>query len=303
MLEATHVHKQFKQKQPSKSKRRDFFRPQYKPFHALKDISFSIKQGEKVAFIGPNGAGKSTMIKALLGILHYDQWSIRVNWLDPNTHRKDIATITSSVFGQRSQLLYHLPLVDSFDFFRVVYQIPKEQYVKRRNRLVEQFGIGNFLHQPVRKLSLGQRMKGEIIASLLHSPKIIFLDEPTVWLDIVAKKVLYDVLLDIHKRENITIFLTSHDMNDVEVLCERGIIINQWSILYDGWIEQLMRTYANKKIITYKDAHHIDWQQVEIDNDPALIKTTITDLFTHKHIEDMHIVPIPLEEIIEQFYQ
>lgn len=145
-------------------------------------------------------------------------------------------------------------------------------------------------------------MKGEIIASLLHGPKVIFLDEPTVGLDIVAKKVMYQILLDIHKKENLTIFLTSHDLQDVEVLCTRSIVINKGNILYDGAIDALIQTYGNKKTISYKTKHHVDRETVEIENTPSMIEKTIKHLFATKDIEDVKIQGIPLEEIITQFY-
>ncbi|MDR2541391.1 MAG: hypothetical protein LBD11_06660 [Candidatus Peribacteria bacterium] len=155
----------------------------------------------------------------------------------------------------------------------------------------------------MRKLSLGQRMKGEIIASLLHAPKAIFLDEPTVGLDIIAKKVLYEILNKIHKEENITIFLTSHDLNDIENLCDRAIVINRGSILYDGQLEDLMDEYANKKFIRYKEVESLEWQDIEIENTPAMIQKTIKHLLDTKQIEDITIEHLPLEEVIEEFYR
>ena len=228
MLIVKNVKKIFKKRIKNWSWFKNLFTPKYEDFHALKWINFEINQWEKVAFIWPNGAWKSTTIKAILGILHYDKWEIKVRGMDPRKQRKEISKFTSSVFGQRSQLLYHLPLMDSFNFFRIIYDIPQDVFEKRLDRFVTRFGIQEFINQPVRKLSLGQRMKWEIVASLLHSPKAIFLDEPTVWLDIIAKKVLYEILNEIHKEENITIFLTSHDLKDVENLCDRTVVINRW---------------------------------------------------------------------------
>ena len=223
MLEVKEVEKFFSRRIKSWKRLKDLFSPKYEKFHALKGISFKIEQWEKVAFIWPNGAGKSTTIKAILWILHYDSGKIKIFDKDPQTQREEIAKHTASVFGQRSQLLYHLPLIDSFNFFRIMYEIPQDKFNERLDRFSEKFGLKEFLNQPVRKLSLGQRMKWEIVASLLHEPKAIFLDEPTVWLDIIAKKVLYEILNEINKKENVTIFLTSHDLNDIENLCDRAI--------------------------------------------------------------------------------
>lgn len=282
---------------------KNLFFPKYENFYALKWINFQIKQWEKVAFIWPNWAWKSTTIKAILWILHYDEWEIKIFNMDPRKQRKEISRFTSSVFGQRSQLLYHLPLMDSFNFFRIIYDIPQDVFEKRLDRFVKRFKVQEFINQPVRKLSLWQRMKWEIIASLLHSPRAIFLDEPTVWLDIIAKKVLYEILNEIHKEENITIFLTSHDLNDIENICDRAVVINRWEILYDGQIDDLMKKYANKKFISYKEKWKFERNNIEVENEVKIVETTIKQLFEHKKIEDVEIKNIPLEDIIEQFYR
>lgn len=302
MLQVNNIHKYFKKKIPSGSKWKDFFSAKSEKFYALKGISFAIEQGEKVAFIGPNGAGKSTMIKSILGILHPNEGEISLFGLSPQKDRKKIAKLSASVFGQRSQLLYHLPLIDSFHFFKIIYEIPEAVFQERLDYFVQTFGIASFLHQPVRKLSLGQRMKGEIIAALLHKPKVIFLDEPTVGLDIVAKKVLYAILNKMHKEEKLTIFLTSHDLNDIENLCERALVINKGQLLYDGELKSLITTYANRKEIAYKEQGNYHWDTVEIPNEAGQIEQTIRHLFKTKQIEDITIKNPALEEIIEQFY-
>ena len=302
MLEVKNVKKIFKRRIKTWNWVRDLFAPKRENFHALKGISFNIQQWEKVAFIWPNGAGKSTTIKAILWILHYDSWKIRIFDKDPMTEREEIAKQTASVFGQRSQLLYHLPLIDSFNFFRIMYDIPQEKFDERLNKFSEKFGLKEFLDQPVRKLSLGQRMKWEITASLLHEPKAIFLDEPTVWLDIIAKKVLYEILNEINKKENVTIFLTSHDLNDIENLCDRAIIINKWEILYDWQLEDLMATHANKKFIRYKAKDTLQREEIVIDNDAEVVQKTLKYLFENKEVEDVKVENVPLEDVIEEFY-
>lgn len=302
MLEVKNVKKDFKRRIKTWKRMKDIFAPKHEKFHALKGISFNIQQWEKVAFIWPNGAGKSTTIKAILWILHYDSWKIRIFDKDPLTEREDIAKQTASVFGQRSQLLYHLPLIDSFNFFRIMYDIPQEKFDERLNKFSEKFWLKEFLDQPVRKLSLGQRMKWEIVASLLHEPKAIFLDEPTVWLDIIAKKVLYEILNEINKKENVTIFLTSHDLNDIENLCDRAIIINKWEILYDWQLEDLMATKANKKFIRYKSKDTLQREEIVIENDPQVVQKTLKFLFENKEVEDVKVENVPLEDVIEEFY-
>lgn len=302
MLEVKGVEKFFSRRVKSWKWLKDLFSPKYEKFHALKGISFKIEQWEKVAFIWPNGAGKSTTIKAILWILHYDSGKIKIFDKDPQTQREEIAKQTASVFGQRSQLLYHLPLIDSFNFFRIMYEIPQDKFNERLDRFSEKFGLKEFLNQPVRKLSLGQRMKWEIVASLLHEPKAIFLDEPTVWLDIIAKKVLYEILNEINKKENVTIFLTSHDLNDIENLCDRAIIINKWEILYDWQLEDLMATHANKKFIRYKAKDTLQREEIVIDNDTETVQKTLKFLFENKEVEDVKVENVPLEDVIEEFY-
>ena len=302
MLEVKNVKKDFKRRIKTWKWVKDLFAPKHEKFHALKGISFNIQQWEKVAFIWPNGAGKSTTIKAILWILHYDNWKIRIFDKDPMVEREEIAKQTASVFGQRSQLLYHLPLIDSFNFFRIMYDIPQDKFDERLNKFSEKFWLKEFLDQPVRKLSLGQRMKWEIVASLLHEPKAIFLDEPTVWLDIIAKKVLYEILNEINKKENVTIFLTSHDLNDIENLCDRAIIINKWEILYDWQLEDLMATHANKKFIRYKSKDTLQREEIVIENDPQVVQKTLKFLFENKEVEDVKVENVPLEDVIEEFY-
>jgi len=302
MLEVKNVKKDFKRRIKTWKWVKDLFAPKHEKFHALKGISFNIQQWEKVAFIWPNGAGKSTTIKAILWILHYDSWKIRIFDKDPMVEREEIAKQTASVFGQRSQLLYHLPLIDSFNFFRIMYDIPQDKFDERLNKFSEKFWLKEFLDQPIRKLSLGQRMKWEITASLLHEPKAIFLDEPTVWLDIIAKKVLYEILNEINKKENVTIFLTSHDLNDIENLCDRAIIINKWEILYDWQLEDLMATHANKKFIRYKAKDTLQREEIVIDNDAETVQKTLKYLFENKEVEDVKVENVPLEDVIEEFY-
>ena len=303
MLEVKNVKKDFSRRVKTWKWVKDLFSPNYEKFHALIGISFNINQWEKVAFIGPNGAGKSTTLKAILGILHYDSGKIRIFDKDPMSEREEIAKQTASVFWQRSQLLYHLPLIDSFNFFRIMYDIPKDKFEERLDKFASKFGLNEFLDQPVRKLSLGQRMKWEIVASLLHEPKAIFLDEPTVWLDIIAKKVLYEILNDINKKENVTIFLTSHNLNDIENLCDIAIIINRWEILYDGQLDDLMATHANKKFIRYKAKDTLQREEIVIENDPEVVHKTLKFLFDNKDVEDVKVENVPLEDVIEEFYK
>ncbi|MCR4322923.1 MAG: ATP-binding cassette domain-containing protein [Candidatus Azambacteria bacterium] len=202
-----------------------------------------------MAFIGPNGAGKSTTIKMLTGILFPTAGSISVLGLDPAKDRKKLAYKIGTVFGQRSQLLPNLPLTDSLEFFGVMYDLSDKQIKIRIAELVELFNLGSFINQPVRKLSLGQRMRAEVASSLIHKPEIIFLDEPTIGLDVVAKKSLRDLLLKINNEEGTTIFLTSHDVGDIESLCSRTIVINHGTLVKDLPTQELARSFIREKYV------------------------------------------------------
>jgi len=227
----------------------NIIKPEIKTISAVENISFSVEEGERIAFIGPNGAGKSTTIKMLTGILFPTSGKISVLGLNPSQERKKLAYQIGTVFGQRSQLFPNLPLTDSFEFFGVMYDLSKNEIENRTKELIEQFDLSSFKNQPVRKLSLGQRMRAEIATSLIHKPKIIFLDEPTIGLDIVAKKALRELLIKINREEKTTIFLTSHDVSDIEQLCERTIIINHGTIVKDLPTIELGKSFIHEKYV------------------------------------------------------
>jgi len=201
-------------------------KPELQTVEAVKGISFELEPGELLAFIGPNGAGKSTTIKMLTGILYPSSGQASVLGLTPWKDRRKLAYRIGSVFGQKPQLWYHLPPADTFHLFARIYELDEAAFKERLSFLVEAFDIGDLLHTPVRKLSLGQRMKCEIAASLLHRPQVIFLDEPTIGLDVVAKQQIRDTIKLLHERDGATIFLTSHDAGDMESLCKRVIVVN-----------------------------------------------------------------------------
>lgn len=239
----------FPVKNPSMGWVKNLFAPETKEIKAVHNISFSVKNGERVAFIGPNGAGKSTTIKMLTGILFPTSGKASVLGLDPSKDRKKLAYKIGTVFGQRSQLLPNLPLTDSLEFFGVMYDLTDKQIKARVAELVDLFDMGSFINQPIRKLSLGQRMRAETATSLIHKPKIIFLDEPTIGLDVVAKKTLRDLLLKINEEEKTTIFLTSHDVGDIESLCDRTIIINHGTLIKDLPTRELSQVFVREKNI------------------------------------------------------
>ncbi|MDQ3075952.1 MAG: ATP-binding cassette domain-containing protein [bacterium] len=200
---------------------------------AVDDVSFTILQGESVAFIGPNGAGKSTTIKMLTGILWPTDGTISVLGFSPQNDRKKVVSQIGAVFGQRSSLLPNLPAEDNLKLFGIMYGLSKEKARERIAHLFEVLSINSFSTQPIRTLSLGQRMKVEIACALIHDPKILFLDEPSIGLDIIAKQTLRETLLNLREKNNMTIFLTSHDVGDIEAICDRTIIINHGRVVVD----------------------------------------------------------------------
>lgn len=208
---------------------------------AVQGVSLDVPAGQSLALIGPNGAGKSTIIKMLTGVLTPSSGDASVLGYQPWSQRQKLAHRVGSVFGQRSQLWYHLPPRDSFDLLAHVYELGKNDYLKRRDELVERLAMGSFLDTPVRKLSLGQRMRAEIAASLLHKPDLLFLDEPTIGLDVVARQELRQIVREWNRDDGLTVFLTSHDAGDIEAVSERVVVINHGQIVLDDKVENVRK--------------------------------------------------------------
>lgn len=320
VIEVEHLSKYFKVKLKEKGLKGSFkamFKPQYKTIKAVKDISFNVKEGEMVAFIGPNGAGKSTTIKMLTGILFPDNGSLSVLGIDPTKKRKELAYQIGTVFGQKEQLWTHLTPSDNFKFFAAIYDIPDTIADKKIEDLKNLFELDKFIDTPVRNLSLGQRIRCEIVASLIHEPKILFLDEPTIGLDPVVKENIRTLIKKMNKELNTTIFLTSHDVSDIEKLCKRVIIINNGGVVLDDSMENLKYHYLNKKIVEAKMKEKIDLNdeegitilkdkgynlKLEIDTTKRDISDAIKLLDPDKII-DINISNIPLENIISEIYK
>lgn len=216
-----------------------FFHREYEVIHALDDVSFNIDSGEMVGYIGPNGAGKSSTIKILSGILTPDSGTVLVDGKIPYKNRIEYVREIGVVFGQRSQLWWDVPVIDSFELLKDIYSIPKPKYKQNLEELTELLNLAELLRSPARQLSLGQRMRCEIAASLLHSPKILFLDEPTIGLDAVSKLAVRDFILKQNRIHRTTVILTTHDMQDIEALADRIILIGKGKILMDGTIEDI----------------------------------------------------------------
>lgn len=223
-------------------------KPELDKVYAVKDISFTVGEGEMLAFIGPNGAGKSTTIKMMTGILYPDAGEIKVLGFDPVKKRKQLAYNIGTVFGQKEQLWAHLTPYDNFRFFGAIYDMSDREIDEKVNELIRVFDLNEILNTPVRNLSLGQRIKCEIAASLIHSPKILFLDEPTIGLDPVVKENIRELIKQMNDELNTTIFLTSHDIGDIEKLCKRIIIINNGRLVLDSSMEELKESYGNVEL-------------------------------------------------------
>ena len=228
---------------------KSFVKRDYRIVKAVDNVSFSIKEGEIVGYIGPNGAGKSTTIKMLSGILKPDRGTINIMGMDPTIDRIKYVKEIGVVFGQKSQLWWDIPAEDSFDLLKDIYKIPDDEYEKNKKELIEILHLEEIVKSPVRQLSLGERMKCELVASLLHNPKILFLDEPTIGLDAVSKVIVRDFIKKINKKKKVTIILTTHDMADIESLTDRLIMIGHGKKLYDGSVRDIKKKYSNEKIV------------------------------------------------------
>ena len=220
------------------------FSRQYETITAVDDVSFEIGQGEVLGYIGPNGAGKSTTIKMLVGILVPTSGNVRVGGLVPHENRIQNAGRMGVVFGQRTQLWWDIPVSESFRLMRYMYKIPPERFRENMRLFSEILGLKEFINTPVRQLSLGQRMRSDICAALLHDPAILYLDEPTIGLDVVVKENIREFIREINQQRNTTVILTTHDMSDIEKLCSRVMVIDSGSIIYDGNLQQLRERYG-----------------------------------------------------------
>lgn len=320
VIEVKNLSKTFKVKKKEKGMKgsiKAIIKPQYENIKAVNDISFNVEEGQMIAFIGPNGAGKSTTIKMLTGILFPDSGEINVLGLDPKKNRKKLAYKIGTVFGQKEQLWMHLTPYDNFKFFAAIYDIPEKKAEEKINQLKALFELDKFINTPVRNLSLGQRIRCEIVAALIHEPKILFLDEPTIGLDPVVKESIRKLIKKMNKEYNTTVFLTSHDVLDIEKLCKRVVIVNNGKIVLDDSMTNLKYHYLNKKIVEVKSKERIDLVDVdgitvlkenkenlklEIDTRQKNL-ADVLKLIDPDNIIDINISNTPLEEVIRDIYK
>ena len=295
---------------------------------AVDDISFHIKKGEIVGYIGSNGAGKSTTIKMMTGILVPTKGECLVNGINPNKRRKENAQYIGVVFGQRTQLWWDLPLSESYTILKEIYNVSDEEYEKRMEFLNDVLDLKDFFDKPVRNLSLGQRMRADLGASLLHNPKVLYLDEPTIGLDIVVKDKIRDAIKEINEKYGTTVVLTTHDMGDIEELCDRIIIIDEGKKIYDGDLTHLKETYGVKKKVSMeiknlRKAEEIDWEkklevssdkfELEVDEENNTLTVTfdknfivvsdiISAVMEQTDVKDIQIKEKELSEIVKEIY-
>ena len=290
----------------------------YKEIKAVDNISFNINKGEIVAYIGPNGAGKSTTIKMLTGILKPDSGFISVDKLNPFNDRVKFVKNIGVVFGQKSQLWWDIPVEDSFLLLKDIYKLNDKEYEKTKEELVELLNLKDFLKTPVRQLSLGQRMRCEIAASLLHNPKILFLDEPTIGLDAISKVAVRKFIKEINKKKKVTIILTSHDMSDIEALTNRIIVIGHGKILYDGSLNGIKKKFNKEKkleviykkldsIPNIKDVDVINKEKNKVLLNVNMETNSISDVIREYskvcEIEDINILENSIDDIIVKLYK
>lgn len=290
---------------------------EYNEISALDNISFEIGKGELVGYIGPNGAGKSTTIKILSGILTPDSGECKVLGKVPYKERIQYVKDIGVVFGQRTQLWWDLPVIDSFELLKDIYKIPRGDYLKIKRELIEWLNLADFINTPVRQLSLGQKMRCELAASLLHSPEVLFLDEPTIGLDAVSKLAVREFVKKLNKERGVTVILTTHDMDDIETLCNRVIMIGKGKVLLDGSLQSLRNTVSKDRrlILDFDEGTNgfsiegttlvnKEKNKLVIDFNPDIITPAnlITNLSTQYKIKDILIENPPIEEIIAKLY-
>ncbi len=280
---------------------KDLFSRDYKTVSAVKDVSLSIDRGEIIGYLGPNGAGKSTTIKMMTGVLEPTSGEILVNGVIPYKNRTKNAENIGVVFGQRSQLWWSLPLIESFKLLRDIYLVPEKQYQDTLDLYHSLVDIEPILHKPVRQMSLGQRTLSDILASFLHNPSIVFLDEPTIGLDVSMKDKIRSLILGLNQEKHTTVILTTHDMGDVDALCRRIVIIDKGQKIYDNDIEHLKNFFGSYRTLRMKTGG--DWEEQLIDEKTTDVMDVILRRSKETKIEDIQLLEISTEDVIKKIYE
>lgn len=298
------------------------FSTKYEVKTAVNNINFTINEGEMVGYIGSNGAGKSTTIKMMCGILNPTSGSVKINGLEPYKKRKQVAQNIGVVFGQKTQLWWDIQLVESFKVLKEIYQISDDEYKERMEFLEGVLGINEFLKQPVRTLSLGQRMRADLAASLLHNPKVLFLDEPTIGLDVLVKEKIRVAIKEMNRKYNTTVILTTHDMADIENLCSRIIIIDEGNIIYDGDLLSIKNKFGDLRTVTIElrdriesinelntfegnVSYSLDELELTVNFDALKVnfEEVMNHVIQHIHMKDMKLKEISIEEVVREIYK
>jgi len=328
VIEVEHLRKEFKSyssRSGLKGAFRDLFTRNYKTIQAVDDISFSVKKGEMVGYIGENGAGKSTTIKMLTGILTPSAGKVLVNGMNPHKEREKFVRTIGVVFGQRSQLWWDIAVQESFRLLKKVYQVSDQDYNEHMNHVIKTLDIEPLLDKPVRKLSLGQRMRCELAAALIHNPPLLFLDEPTIGLDVLVKLKIRQFLKEINEKYQTTILLTTHDLSDIEALCERVIMLDEGKIIYDGSLEHLRNEWGEGKQIEFQFGNEVEKERLfqithdinvhwtkgergnvwiaQLTNPESEMSELISRVVAAEKIIDLSIQEISTEEIIRNIYE
>ena len=301
----------------------DLFSRNYKIVRAVNDVSINIKQGEIVGYLGPNGAGKSTTIKMMTGVLEPSSGEILVDGNEPYKNRTKNAQKIGVVFGQRTQLWWALPLIESFKILKDIYQISDKDYEDMLNLYKSLVDIEDLLHKPVRQMSLGQRTLSDILAAFLHNPKIVFLDEPTIGLDVSMKSKIRTLIKALNKEKNTTVILTTHDMGDVDALCKRIVIIDKGKMLYDNDIEHLKGFFGSYRTLKVRGDEDIkvleeslskilkgfsissddEWISILVDEDKTAVVDVLNTIQKNMKLKDMQLEEISTEEVIKKIYE
>lgn len=325
MIEVSHLQKNFSKtiKEPGlKGALKSFVHPQREIFEAVKDLSFEVPKGQILGFIGANGAGKSTTIKMLTGILKPTSGYCRINGKIPQDNRQDYVRDIGAVFGQRTQLWWDLALQETYVVLKEIYDVPEKVFRKRMDFLNEVLDLNEFIKDPVRTLSLGQRMRADIAASLLHNPKVLFLDEPTIGLDVSVKDNIRRAITQINQEEKTTILLTTHDLSDIEQLCERIIMIDKGQEIFDGTVTQLKQSFGKMKSLSFElkpgqeqvvsqfmglpditvERHELS---LDIQYDSSRYQTAdiIQKTMADFAVRDLKMTDVDIEDIVRRFYR